>query len=80
VIAQTLSAIFKRARKYGGVPIGISQNVEDLPRISVILLFGKERIAYSCRKYRFISNNKAVIWAINKESLLSSGFYDLATA
>jgi len=30
MIAQTLSAIFKRARKYGGVPTGISQNVEDL--------------------------------------------------
>ena len=28
--AITLSTIFKRARKYGGVPTGISQNVEDL--------------------------------------------------
>ncbi len=28
--AQTLSTIWKRARKYGGVPTGISQNVEDL--------------------------------------------------
>lgn len=28
--AVTLSTIFKRARKYGGVPTGISQNIEDL--------------------------------------------------
>ena len=27
-----------------------------------------------------ISNNKAVIWALNKERLINSGFYDLATA
>ena len=37
-------------------------------------------IAYSRRKYWFISNNKAVIWALNKERLINSGFYDLATA
>ena len=37
-------------------------------------------IAYSRRKYWFISNNKAVIWALNKERLVNSGFYDLATA
>ena len=29
---------------------------------------------------RYISNNKAVIWALNKERLINSGFYDLATA
>ena len=37
-------------------------------------------IAYSRRKYWFISNNKAVTWALNKERLINSGFYDLATA
>jgi len=37
-------------------------------------------IAYSRKKYWFISNNKAVIWALNKERLINSGFYDLATA
>ena len=37
-------------------------------------------IAYSRRKYWFISNNKAVIWALNKERLINSGFYDLVTA
>ena len=37
-------------------------------------------IAYSRRKYWYISNNKAVIWALNKERLINSGFYDLATA
>ncbi len=37
-------------------------------------------IAYSRRKYWFISNNKAVTWALNKERLIRSGFYDLATA
>ena len=36
-------------------------------------------IAYSRRKYWFISNNKAVIWALNKERLINNGFYDLAT-
>ena len=38
-----------------------------------------ETIAYSRRKYWFISNNKAVTWALNKERLINSGFYDLAT-
>ena len=37
-------------------------------------------IAYSRKKYWYISNNKAVIWALNKERLINSGFYDLATA
>lgn len=37
-------------------------------------------IANSCRKYWYISNNKAVIWALNKERLINSGYYDLATA
>ena len=37
-------------------------------------------IANSRRKYWYISNNKAVIWALNKERLINSGFYDLATA
>ena len=37
-------------------------------------------IANSRRKYWYISNNKAVIWALNKERLIRSGFYDLATA
>ncbi len=37
-------------------------------------------IAYSRRKYWYISNNKAVVWALNKERLINSGFYDLATA
>ena len=32
------------------------------------------------RKHWYISNNKAVIWALNKERLINSGFYDLATA
>ena len=36
-------------------------------------------IAYSRRKYWFISNNKAVIWALNKERLINNGFYDLTT-
>ena len=36
-------------------------------------------IANSRRKYWYISNNKAVIWALNKERLINSGFYDLAT-
>lgn len=37
-------------------------------------------IANSRRKYWYISNNKAVIWALNKERLINSGFCDLATA
>ena len=37
-------------------------------------------IANSRRKYWYISNNKAVIWALNKERLINSGFYNLATA
>ena len=37
-------------------------------------------IAYSRKKYWYISNNKAVIWALNKERLINSGFYDLAIA
>jgi len=37
-------------------------------------------IANSRRKYWYISNNKAVIWALNKERLINSGFYDLAKA
>ena len=37
-------------------------------------------IANSRRKYWYISNNKAVIWALNKERLINSGCYDLATA
>ena len=37
-------------------------------------------IANSRRKYWYISNNKAVIWALNKERLTNSGFYDLAAA
>ena len=37
-------------------------------------------IANSRRKYWYTSNNKAVIWALNKERLINSGFYDLATA
>ena len=37
-------------------------------------------IANSRRKYWYISNNKAVIWALNKERLINSGFYDVATA
>ena len=37
-------------------------------------------IAYSRKKYWYISNNKAVIWALNKERLINSGFYDLVTA
>lgn len=37
-------------------------------------------IAYSRKKYWYISNNKAVIWALNKERLINNGFYDLATA
>ena len=37
-------------------------------------------IANSRRKYWYISNNKAVIWALNKERLINSDFYDLATA
>ena len=37
-------------------------------------------IANSRRKYWYISNNKAVVWALNKERLINSGFYDLATA
>jgi len=37
-------------------------------------------IANSRRKYWYISNNKAVTWALNKERLINSGFYDLATA
>ena len=32
------------------------------------------------RNMKGISNNKAVIWALNKERLINSGFYDLATA
>ena len=36
------------------------------------------------RPWRFnelhISNNKAVIWALNKERLINGGYYDLATA
>ena len=31
-------------------------------------------IANSRRKYWYISNNKAVIWALNKERLINSGF------
>ena len=37
-------------------------------------------IANSRRRYWYISNNKAVSWALNKERLIRSGFYDLATA
>lgn len=37
-------------------------------------------IAYSRRKYWHISNNKAVVWALNKERLIHTGFYDLAIA
>ena len=37
-------------------------------------------IANSRRKYWYISNNKAVTWALNKEKLINSGFYDLAIA
>lgn len=37
-------------------------------------------IAYSRKKYWYISNNKAVIWALSKERLINSGFYDLTTA
>ncbi len=37
-------------------------------------------IGYSRRSYWFISNNKAVIWALNKERLIRSGFYDLSLA
>jgi group II intron reverse transcriptase/maturase len=37
-------------------------------------------IGYSRRSYWFISNNKAVIWALNKERLIRSGFYDLSRA
>ena len=37
-------------------------------------------IANSRRKYWYISNNKAVILALNKERLINSGFYDLAAA
>ena len=37
-------------------------------------------IANSRRKYWYISNNKTVIWALNKERLINSGYYDLATA
>ena len=37
-------------------------------------------IANSRRKYWYISNNKAVIWALNKERLINSGYYDLARA
>ncbi len=33
-------------------------------------------IAYSRKKYWYISNNKAVIWALSKERLINSGFYD----
>ncbi len=36
-------------------------------------------IANSRRKDWYISNNKAVTWALNKERLINSGFYDLAT-
>jgi hypothetical protein len=37
-------------------------------------------IAYSRKGYWFLSNNKAVNWALSKERLINSGFYDLATA
>ena len=37
-------------------------------------------IAYSRRKYWHISNNKAFVWALNKERLIHTGFYDLAIA
>ena len=37
-------------------------------------------IANSRKGYWFISNNKAVKWALSKERLINSGFYDLATA
>ena len=39
-----------------------------------------ETIANSRRKYWYISNNKAVTWALNKERMINSGFYDLTTA
>ena len=35
---------------------------------------------FTLRMYWYISNNKAVIWALNKERLINWGFYDLATA
>ena len=70
-------------------PNGIFQFPEELQEILGVsrptiynLLKKKEFrwIQLDGRKYWYISNNKAVIWALNKERLINNGYYDLATA
>ena len=70
-------------------PNGIFQFPEELQEIlgvsrpTIYNLLNKKEfrwIQLDGRKYWYISNNKAVIWALNKERLINSGYYDLATA
>ena len=64
---------------YGNSGRNLERNIKNLVKLGIPEHYAAT-IANSRRKYWYISNNKAVIWALNKERLINSGFYDLATA
>ena len=78
-MTSTDGSITEYACVYGNSGRNLERNIKNLVKLG-IPEHHASTIANSRRKYWYISNNKAVIWALNKERLINSGFYDLATA
>ena len=76
---STDGSITEYACVYGNSGRNLERNIKNLVKLGIPEHYAST-IANSRRKYWYISNNKAVIWALNKERLINSGFYDLATA
>ena len=72
-------SITEYACVYGNSGRNLERNIKNLVKLGIPEHYAST-IANSRRKYWYISNNKAVIWALNKERLINSGYYDLATA
>ena len=72
-------SITEYACAYGNNGRNPERNIKNLVKLGIPEHYAAT-IANSRRKYWYISNNKAVIWALNKERLINSRFYDLATA
>ena len=78
-MTSTDGSITEYACVYGNSGRNLERNIKNLVKLGIPEHYAST-IANSRRKYWYISNNKAVIWALNKERLINSGFYDLATA
>ena len=78
-MTSTDGSITEYACVYGNSGRNLERNIKNLVQLGIPEHYAST-IANSRRKYWYISNNKAVIWALNKERLINRGFYDLATA